>query len=156
MEPTKPQPRLMTVRQAVDELGVSRWSVYRLVWDGRVQSVQLGRCRRIVWQCHLPLKIQCHQLLTVTTLADHRADRKESVTQALTAVRIDKPAHDTSRLIWRKLTSGNPRPPRARLLMPVIAERLAWRAEYDRAITRHRQCLGNSTSGLTTRGRTDT
>jgi excisionase family DNA binding protein len=50
MEPTKPRTRLMTVQQAADELAVSRWSVYRLIWDGRVQSVQLGRCRRIVRQ----------------------------------------------------------------------------------------------------------
>jgi excisionase family DNA binding protein len=40
----------MTVQEAADELAVSRWSVYRLIWDGRVQSVQLGRCRRIVRQ----------------------------------------------------------------------------------------------------------
>jgi excisionase family DNA binding protein len=50
MKPTKPQTRLMTVQQAADELAVSRWSVYRLIWDGRVQSIQLGRCRRIVRQ----------------------------------------------------------------------------------------------------------
>lgn len=48
MKPTKS--KLMTVQQAADELAVSRWSVYRLIWDGRVQSIQLGRCRRIVRQ----------------------------------------------------------------------------------------------------------
>lgn len=50
MEPTKPRTRLMTVQEVADELAISRWSVYRLIWDGRVQSVQLGRCRRIVRQ----------------------------------------------------------------------------------------------------------
>jgi excisionase family DNA binding protein len=50
MEPTKPQRRLMTVQEIADELAISRWSVYRLIWDGHVQSVQLGRCRRIVRQ----------------------------------------------------------------------------------------------------------
>jgi excisionase family DNA binding protein len=50
MESTKPQRRLITVQEAADELAISRWSVYRLIWDGRVQSVQLGRCRRIVRQ----------------------------------------------------------------------------------------------------------
>jgi excisionase family DNA binding protein len=50
MESTRPRMRLMTVQQAADELAVSRWSVYRLIWDGRVQSVQVGRCRRIVRQ----------------------------------------------------------------------------------------------------------
>jgi excisionase family DNA binding protein len=50
MESTKPQRRLITVQEAADELAISRWIVYRLIWDGRVQSVQLGRCRRIVRQ----------------------------------------------------------------------------------------------------------
>lgn len=70
------------------------------------------------------------------TLADHRADRKAFVAQALTAVGIEKPAQDTSRLIWRKPTPGDPHvPPRAHLLMQAITERLAWRAEYDRAMS---------------------
>ena len=37
-------------QQAADELAVSRWSIYRLIWDGRLQSIQVGRCRRIVRQ----------------------------------------------------------------------------------------------------------
>ncbi|MGH3574766.1 MAG: replication initiator, partial [Pseudonocardiaceae bacterium] len=69
------------------------------------------------------------------TLADHRADRKAFVAQALAAVGIDKPPQDTSRLIWRKLTPGDPNvPPRAHLLLQAIAQRIAWRAEYDRAL----------------------
>ncbi len=69
------------------------------------------------------------------TLADHRADRMAFVAQALTAVGIDKPPQDTSRLIWRKLAPGDPHvPPRAHLLLQAIAQRIAWRAEYDRAL----------------------
>ncbi|MGH3549607.1 MAG: replication initiator, partial [Pseudonocardiaceae bacterium] len=69
------------------------------------------------------------------TLADHRADRMAFVAQALAAVGIDKPAPDTSRLIWRKLAPGDPHvPPRAHLVLQAIAERIAWRAEYDRAM----------------------
>jgi hypothetical protein len=69
------------------------------------------------------------------TLADHRADRQAFVAQALAAVGIQKPEQDTSRLIWRKLAPGDPHvPPRAHLLMQAIAERIAWRAEYDRAM----------------------
>jgi hypothetical protein len=69
------------------------------------------------------------------TLADHRADRKAFVAQALAAVGIQKPEQDTSRLIWRRLAPGDPHvPPRAHLLMQAIAERIAWRAEYDRAM----------------------
>jgi excisionase family DNA binding protein len=40
----------VTVQAAADRLSVSRWMVYRLIWDQRVTSVQIGRCRRIVRQ----------------------------------------------------------------------------------------------------------
>ena len=69
------------------------------------------------------------------TLADHRADRMAFVTQALATVGITKPIQDTSRLIWRKLAPGDPHvPPRTHLIMQAIAQRIAWRAEYDRAL----------------------
>jgi hypothetical protein len=57
------------------------------------------------------------------------------VAQALATVGIDKPAPDRSRLIWRKVAPGDQNvPPRAHLLMHAIAERIRWRAEYDRAM----------------------
>ncbi|HEY0806153.1 MAG TPA: replication initiator [Pseudonocardiaceae bacterium] len=69
------------------------------------------------------------------TLADHRADRQAFVAQALAAVGIEKPAPDTSRLIWRKVAPGDQNvPPRAHLIMHAVAERITWRAEYDRAM----------------------
>jgi hypothetical protein len=69
------------------------------------------------------------------TLADHRADRMAFVVQALAAVGIEKPTQNASRLTWRKLASGDQNvPPRAHLLMQAIAERITWRAEYDRAM----------------------
>jgi len=42
------QGELMTVQAAADRLAVSRWMVYRLIWDQKVKSVQIGRCRRII------------------------------------------------------------------------------------------------------------
>ncbi|MFD5828852.1 helix-turn-helix domain-containing protein [Lentzea sp. NPDC060358] len=39
---------LITVQAAADLLSVSRWTVYRLIWDNAVKSVQIGRSRRIV------------------------------------------------------------------------------------------------------------
>jgi excisionase family DNA binding protein len=42
------QGELMTVQAAADRLAVSRWMIYRLIWDQKVKSVQIGRCRRIV------------------------------------------------------------------------------------------------------------
>jgi hypothetical protein len=57
------------------------------------------------------------------------------VAQALAAVGIEKPAPDTSRLIWRKVAPGDQNvPPRTHLIMHAIAERISWRAEYDRAM----------------------
>jgi excisionase family DNA binding protein len=41
---------LITVQEAADRLAVSRWMVYQLIWERRVKSVQIGRCRRIVRQ----------------------------------------------------------------------------------------------------------
>lgn len=42
------QGELITVQAAADRLAVSRWMVYRLLWDQQIKSVQIGRCRRIV------------------------------------------------------------------------------------------------------------
>jgi len=39
---------LITVQAAADRLAVSRWMIYRLLWDQQIKSVQIGRCRRIV------------------------------------------------------------------------------------------------------------
>lgn len=44
----KEAPPFMTVKAAADKLVVSRWMIYRLIWDGKVESVLVGRCRRIV------------------------------------------------------------------------------------------------------------
>jgi excisionase family DNA binding protein len=47
---TSSEGELITVQEAADRLAVSRWMVYRLIWDQQVVSVQIGRCRRIVRQ----------------------------------------------------------------------------------------------------------
>ncbi|MFC4853641.1 replication initiator [Actinophytocola glycyrrhizae] len=69
------------------------------------------------------------------TLADHRADRKAFVLESLAAVGITKPEPDRTRQTWSKVQPGDPYlPPRDHLLMHAIAERLTWRAEYDKAL----------------------
>jgi replication initiator protein RepSA len=69
------------------------------------------------------------------TLADHRADRRAFVLQALADIGIEKPIEEPRRLVWQRVQPGDPHvPPRAHLLMHAIAERLRWRAEYDRAL----------------------
>lgn len=42
------QGELITVQSAADRLAVSRWMIYQLMWDQKVKSVQIGRCRRII------------------------------------------------------------------------------------------------------------
>jgi excisionase family DNA binding protein len=42
------QGELITVQAAANRLAVSRWMIYRLIWDQQIKSVQIGRCRRIV------------------------------------------------------------------------------------------------------------
>lgn len=42
------QGELITVQAAANRLAVSRWMIYRLLWDQEIKSVQIGRCRRIV------------------------------------------------------------------------------------------------------------
>lgn len=44
------QGELITIQAAASRLAVSRWMVYRLIWDQQIKSVQIGRCRRIVRQ----------------------------------------------------------------------------------------------------------
>jgi excisionase family DNA binding protein len=41
---------LITVQEAADRLAVSRWMIYQLIWEDRLASVQIGRCRRIIRQ----------------------------------------------------------------------------------------------------------
>ena len=38
----------ITVQAAASRLAVSRWMIYRLIWEQQIKSVQIGRCRRIV------------------------------------------------------------------------------------------------------------
>ena len=47
---TETDRELITVQEAADRLAVSRWMIYRLIWDRQIKSVQIGRCRRIVRQ----------------------------------------------------------------------------------------------------------
>ncbi|HEY2502776.1 MAG TPA: excisionase family DNA-binding protein [Mycobacterium sp.] len=45
---TRALAELITVQEAADRLAVSRWMIYRLIWENRIASVQIGRCRRII------------------------------------------------------------------------------------------------------------
>ena len=44
------QGELITVQAAAERPAVSRWMIYRLIWDKQLKSVQIGRCRRVIRQ----------------------------------------------------------------------------------------------------------
>jgi hypothetical protein len=115
------------------------WLLYGIQPHGVTSRTMPGRCKsRAHRRSTLGLpgrRVLVSRKWSGKTLADHRADRMAFVTQTLAAVGIDKPVQDTSRLIWRKLAPGDPHvPPRTHLIMQAIAQRIAWRAEYDRAM----------------------
>ncbi|WP_370948178.1 replication initiator [Amycolatopsis sp. cg5] len=69
------------------------------------------------------------------TVADHKSDRRGFVMAALAEIGISKPEPDKARFTWRKVEPGDTQcPPRDHLVMRAIAERITWRAEYDRAM----------------------
>ncbi|GAA3877199.1 hypothetical protein GCM10022243_47530 [Saccharothrix violaceirubra] len=68
------------------------------------------------------------------TLAEHKADRTAFVREALAAAGIETPTTDTARLRWAPVRPGDPHvPSRTELLLHMIAQRLAWKADYERA-----------------------
>ncbi|WP_435818348.1 replication initiator [Amycolatopsis keratiniphila] len=69
------------------------------------------------------------------TVADHKADRKAFVVSALADIGVVKEEPSPDRFVWRKVEPGDTHsPPRDHLVMRAIAERITWRAEYDRAL----------------------
>ena len=47
-EPSEvPAPLLLTVEQAAEQLGMGRTTLYSLISSGRVESVRVGRLRRL-------------------------------------------------------------------------------------------------------------
>jgi replication initiator protein RepSA len=115
------------------------WLLYGIQPQGVTSRTVPGRCKSRAHRRNtlgLPgRRVLVSRKWSGKTLADHRADRMAFVTQALAAVGIDKPVQNSSRLIWRKLAPGDPHvPPRTHLIMQAIAQRITWRAEYDRAM----------------------
>jgi hypothetical protein len=115
------------------------WLLYGIQPAGVTSRTVPGRCKsRAHRRSTLGLpgrRVLVSRKWSGKTLADHRADRMTFVYQALAAVGIDIPAQNGSRLIWRKLAPGDPHvPPRTHLILQAIAQRIAWRAEYDRAL----------------------
>jgi hypothetical protein len=115
------------------------WLLYGIVPKGVDSRTTPGHCKgRAHRRSTLGLpgrRLLVSRKWSGKTLADHKADRKTFVRHELAAVGIDKPEPDPARLLWRKVESNDPQvPPRAHLIMRAIAERITWKAEYDRAM----------------------
>jgi hypothetical protein len=115
------------------------WLLYGIQPKGANGKMTPGRCKgRAHRRSTLGLpgrRVLVSRKWSGKTLVDHKADRKEFVKQALAVVGIERPEPDTSRLLWRKVESNDPNvPPRDQLVMRAIAERITWKAEYDRAL----------------------
>jgi hypothetical protein len=116
------------------------WLLYGIQPLGVTSRTVPGRCKGRAHRRSTPgmpgRRVLVSRKWSGKTLGDHRADRMAFVAQALATVGIEKPATDPSRLIWRKVAPGDQNvPPRVHLLMRAIAEHLAWRAEYNRAMS---------------------
>ncbi|AHH94893.1 hypothetical protein KALB_1521 [Kutzneria albida DSM 43870] len=115
------------------------WLLYGVQPRGVSSRMTPGRCKNKAHRrttLGLPgRRVLVSRKWSGKTLADHRADRKRFVAEALAAVGIVKPVQDTDRLVWHNVRPGDPNvPPRAHLLLHGIAQRQRWRAEYDQAM----------------------
>ncbi|MGY1936818.1 replication initiator [Nocardia gipuzkoensis] len=114
------------------------WLMYGIVPKGAKSRMQPGQCRgRAHRRTTLGLpgrRVLCSQLWTGKTLDDHKADRIEFVRQLLANVGITRPVRDPHRYTWNTITPGTRIPSRAYLLMHAVAERLGWRAQYEKAL----------------------
>jgi hypothetical protein len=115
------------------------WLLYGIQPHGVTSKTTPGQCKgRAHRRTTLGLpgrRVLVSRKWSGKTLADHKADRRRFVLEALAEVGISKDEPDPARLIWQKIAPGDPNlPPRAHLLLHAIAERIRWRAEYDKAL----------------------
>ncbi len=114
------------------------WLLYGVVPKGATAKTVPGVCKaRAHRRETLALpgnRVLTSERWTGKTLGDHKADRIEFVRRKLALAGIEKPARDPRRYTSTTIAPGTRVPPRAQLLMSAIAERIGWRAEYDRAM----------------------
>ncbi|MFG3621242.1 replication initiator [Nocardia sp. NPDC047654] len=113
------------------------WLRFGIVPAGVNEKTVPGRCRGKVHRrdlLGLPGKrVKNSRQWSGKTLPDHKAERAEFVRQLLALVGIVKP--DTSHLQVTPVEPGDQAvPPRDHLIMSSISQRLAWKAEYNRAL----------------------
>ncbi|WP_216905905.1 helitron helicase-like domain-containing protein [Nocardia noduli] len=113
------------------------WLRYGIVPKGASDKTVAGKCKGKAHRrdtLGLPgRRVLVSRRWSGKTLPDHKADRIEFVRQLLASVGIVKP--DNPRLIVRPVQPGDQNaPPRDHLILSTIAQRKAWRVEYDNAL----------------------
>jgi hypothetical protein len=113
------------------------WLRFGIVPLGATEKTVPGRCRG---RCHrrdllgIPGKRTPNsRQWSGKTLPDHQADRVNFVRQLLAEYGIEKP--DNPNLRYSLVKPGDKNcPPRDHIIMASIVQRIAWRAEYNRAL----------------------
>ncbi|MGW4371695.1 replication initiator [Nocardia takedensis] len=113
------------------------WLRYGIVPKGATDKTVPGRCKGKAHRrdtLGLPgRRVLVSRRWSGKTLPDHKQDRADFVRQLLAQVGIVKP--DRSHVIVTPVENGDKNvPPRDHLIMSAISQRIAWRAEYDRAL----------------------
>lgn len=122
------------------------WLLFGIVPKEATAKTVAGRCKSRAHRRDT-LALPGNRVLTSTlwtgkTVGDHKADRLEFVRRTLAFVGIDKPAPDPRRYAWSPPAPGTRIPARSKLLLAALAQRLAWRAEYERAYLAARELPG--------------
>ncbi|MFJ1457391.1 replication initiator [Nocardia sp. N2S4-5] len=114
------------------------WLLYGIVPKQVNGKTVPGRCRARAHQAAtlgLPgRRVLVSRRWSGKRLGDHKADRIAFVRRALAHIGIVKTDQEAGRYQWSTLAPGTPTPPRAKLLMHGVAQRIAWRVEYERAL----------------------
>ncbi|MEV0461422.1 replication initiator [Nocardia tengchongensis] len=113
------------------------WLRYGIVPKGVGPKTHPGYCRGHAhqrdWLGVAGDRQKVSELWTGKTMADYAAERRDFVRELLDGAGIEQP--DTSRLIVTVVEPGDPAvPPREHLILGAIAQRTAWRIEYQRVL----------------------
>ncbi|MEU4316623.1 replication initiator [Nocardia sp. NPDC024068] len=113
------------------------WLRYGIVPVGATDKTVPGRCRGKTHRRDLlgtpGKRTPNSRQWSGKTLPDHRADRVEFVRALLAEYGIEKP--DNPNLRYSLVKPGDKNvPPRDHIIMASIAQRIAWRAEYNRVL----------------------
>jgi hypothetical protein len=128
----------------------ANWLRYGVQPKNALEGMRPGRCtgkaHRREYLGYAGRRVLVSRKWSGKTLADHRADRKAWLLQALG---IAEP--DAARYMWEPVTPGDPdHMPPAQRLLHVVADRITWKQALDEA---RRRAEGNGPSDLSATGR---